>query len=131
MISGEHIDRIEFDILNDRLVEEGREPAKATPVLLGITKASLQTRSFISAASFQETTRVLTEASVAGKSDTLEGLKENVIVGRLIPAGTGGVMNKVRRLANNRDDLIIEEKQKLADANARLQDLSAEGEAAE
>jgi len=131
LISGEHIDRIELDLLNQRLEEEGRAPAKATPVLLGITKASLQTRSFISAASFQETTRVLTEASVAGKSDTLEGLKENVIVGRLIPAGTGGVMNKVRRLANQRDDLIIEENRKLADANARLQDLSSKGEAAE
>ena len=129
MIAGEHVDRIEFDILNERLVEEGKEPAKANPVLLGITKASLQTRSFISAASFQETTRVLTEAAVAGKSDTLEGLKENVIVGRLIPAGTGGVMNKVRRLANQRDDLIIEEKRKIADANARIADMS--GEAAE
>jgi DNA-directed RNA polymerase subunit beta' len=69
---------------------EGKKPATGTPVLLGITKASLQTRSFISAASFQETTRVLTEAAVNGKIDTLEGLKENVIVGRLIPAGTGG-----------------------------------------
>ncbi|MCB1422674.1 MAG: DNA-directed RNA polymerase subunit beta', partial [Nitratireductor sp.] len=69
------------------------------------------------------------EAAVAGKSDTLEGLKENVIVGRLIPAGTGGVMNKVRRLANQRDDLIIEEKRKIADANARIADMS--GEAAE
>ncbi len=129
LIAGEHIDRIEFEILNERLVDEGKEPAKANPVLLGITKASLQTRSFISAASFQETTRVLTEAAVAGKSDTLEGLKENVIVGRLIPAGTGGLMNKVRRLANQRDDLIIDEKRKLADANARLEDMS--GEAAE
>ncbi|MEZ5881037.1 MAG: DNA-directed RNA polymerase subunit beta' [Nitratireductor sp.] len=129
LIAGEHVDRIEFDILNERLAEEGKEIAKANPVLLGITKASLQTRSFISAASFQETTRVLTEAAVAGKSDTLEGLKENVIVGRLIPAGTGGVMNKVRRLANQRDDLIIEEKRKIADANARIADMS--GEAAE
>jgi DNA-directed RNA polymerase subunit beta' len=68
-------------------VAEGKPPARAKPVLLGITKASLQTRSFISAASFQETTRVLTEAAGHGKVDTLEGLKENVIVGRLIPAG--------------------------------------------
>ena len=68
-------------------------------MLLGITKASLQTRSFISAASFQETTRVLTEAAVNGKVDTLDGLKENVIVGRLIPAGTGAVMNKLREVA--------------------------------
>src|SRR3546814_15339303 len=70
---------------------------------LGITKASLQTRSFISAASFQETTRVLTEASVQGKIDTLNGLKENVIVGRLIPAGTGAAMSRLRVTANSRD----------------------------
>ncbi|MEL6947800.1 MAG: DNA-directed RNA polymerase subunit beta', partial [Pseudomonadota bacterium] len=81
LVKGEQMDRIELDIMNERIEEEGRAPASADPVLLGITKASLQTRSFISAASFQETTRVLTEAAVAGKSDTLEGLKENVIVG--------------------------------------------------
>ena len=81
---------IELDEVNERLIEEGKKPADGEPVLLGITKASLQTPSFISAASFQETTRVLTEAAVAGKMDTLQGLKENVIVGRLIPAGTGG-----------------------------------------
>ena len=73
------------------------------PVLQGITKASLQTHSFISAASFQETTRVLTEAATAGKTDDLIGLKENVIVGRLIPAGTGSVMNKLRSIAAGRD----------------------------
>ncbi len=72
-------------------------------MLLGITKASLQTRSFISAASFQETTRVLTEAAVCGKADDLVGLKENVIVGRLIPAGTGAAMNAVRQIAHDRD----------------------------
>ncbi|NVJ92208.1 MAG: hypothetical protein HWE34_11155, partial [Methylocystaceae bacterium] len=73
------------------------------PILLGITKASLQTQSFISAASFQETTRVLTEAAVSGKKDYLLGLKENVIVGRLIPAGTGAYMSKVRHIAAERD----------------------------
>jgi DNA-directed RNA polymerase subunit beta' len=78
-------------------------PAEGKPVLLGITKASLQTRSFISAASFQETTRVLTEAAVQGKKDTLIGLKENVIVGRLIPAGTGASMNRLRIAASSRD----------------------------
>ena len=92
LIAGEQIDRLEFDEINEALVADKKEPAKAVPVLLGITKASLQTRSFISAASFQETTRVLTDAAVNGKIDTLEGLKENVIVGRLIPAGTGGTM---------------------------------------
>jgi DNA-directed RNA polymerase subunit beta' len=85
-------------------------------VLLGITKASLQTRSFISAASFQETTRVLTEAAVAGKVDSLYGLKENVIVGRLIPAGTGAVMTHLREVATRRDDLIQTEREKEATA---------------
>ena len=89
---------------------EGKKAAVGTPVLLGITKASLQTRSFISAASFQETTRVLTEAAVNGKVDTLEGLKENVIVGRLIPAGTGAAMTKLRAIATMRDKLILAQK---------------------
>ena len=75
---------------------------------MGITKASLQTESFISAASFQETTRVLTEAAVSGKSDSLLGLKENVIVGRLVPAGTGSIVNKLRMTANRRDKEILE-----------------------
>ncbi|MDD9909968.1 MAG: DNA-directed RNA polymerase subunit beta' [Ahrensia sp.] len=133
LVRGEQMDRIELDIMNERLEEEGRKPAIGEPVLLGITKASLQTRSFISAASFQETTRVLTEAAVSGKSDTLEGLKENVIVGRLIPAGTGGVMNQVRRIANARDDLIIEARRKVQEAEAAmLTDMSEiEPEAAE
>ena len=100
---GEQVDREEFDEVNAKTVADGRLEAKGVPVLLGITKASLQTRSFISAASFQETTRVLTEASVAGKKDQLLGLKENVIVGRLIPAGTGSAMNRMRRVAQERD----------------------------
>ncbi len=115
LIAQEQLDRLEFDMINEKAVEEGRKPATANPVLLGITKASLQTRSFISAASFQETTRVLTEAAVAGKSDSLEGLKENVIVGRLIPAGTGGLTTKIRRLASQRDEMIIEERKAHAD----------------
>src|SRR4029450_10202372 len=93
---GEQIDKGEFDAENAKLIAEKLKPAKADPVLLGITKASLQTKSFISAASFQETTRVLTEAAVSGRVDTLQGLKENVIVGRLIPAGTGGVVNRLK-----------------------------------
>src|SRR5262249_12007955 len=93
---------------------EGRKPAVAHPVLLGITKASLQTRSFISAASFQETTRVLTEAAVNGKVDTLEGLKENVIVGRLIPAGTGAMINQLPDVDGHRYALILEEREKEA-----------------
>ena len=112
LIEGEQVDRIEFDEINAKAVEEGKKPATAHPVLLGITKASLQTRSFISAASFQETTRVLTEAAVNGKHDTLDGLKENVIVGRLIPAGTGAQMNRLREVASQRDSLILEEREK-------------------
>ena len=82
---------------NERIEAEGKKPAQWEPILLGITKASLSTESFISAASFQETTRVLTEASVCGKRDDLRGLKENVIVGRLIPAGTGLAYHAERR----------------------------------
>jgi DNA-directed RNA polymerase subunit beta' len=112
LINGDQMDKIELDEINERMKEEGKKPAKAHPVLLGITKASLQTRSFISAASFQETTRVLTEAAVNGKHDTLEGLKENVIVGRLIPAGTGAMMSDLREIAVKRDALIMEERDK-------------------
>ena len=83
-------------IENDRIIEAGGKPAEAEPILLGITKASIETESFISAASFQETTRVLTDASTLGKVDTLKGFKENVIMGHLIPAGTG--MTKYRKL---------------------------------
>ncbi|MCB8875494.1 DNA-directed RNA polymerase subunit beta' [Acidisoma silvae] len=97
---GEQIDRSEFDIENDKRMNAGERVAIGMPVLQGITKASLQTHSFISAASFQETTRVLTEAATAGKMDQLQGLKENVIVGRLIPAGTGSVMNRLRQVAS-------------------------------
>jgi DNA-directed RNA polymerase subunit beta' len=102
-LKGEQVDRIELDEVNARDVAEGRKPATASPVLLGITKASLQTRSFVSAASFQETTRVLTEAAVVGKADDLIGLKENVIVGRLIPAGTGAQLSHLREIAQERD----------------------------
>jgi DNA-directed RNA polymerase subunit beta' len=112
LLQGEQIDKTELDEVNARSEAEGKKPASGHPVLLGITKASLQTRSFISAASFQETTRVLTEAAVNGKADTLDGLKENVIVGRLIPAGTGAMMNQLREVAVKRDALILEEREK-------------------
>ena len=102
-LAGEQVDQTELEAANEIMRADGKKPAVGTPVLLGITKASLQTRSFISAASFQETTRVLTEAAVNGKVDTLEGLKENVIVGRLIPAGTGAAMTKLRSIATMRD----------------------------
>jgi DNA-directed RNA polymerase subunit beta' len=108
-LSGEQIDRMEFDEAVEKLQAEGKEIPTGTPILLGITKASLQTRSFISAASFQETTRVLTEAAINGKYDELIGLKENVIVGRLIPAGTGGIMQRLKGEASARDaELAVE-----------------------
>jgi len=88
-VVGELVDKFVYQEENDKATALGKPPATAKPVLLGITKASLSTDSFISAASFQETTRVLTEAAISGKTDDLRGLKENVIVGRLIPAGTG------------------------------------------
>jgi DNA-directed RNA polymerase subunit beta' len=96
-LAGEQVDRDDFDLQNVKVEKEGARPASATRVLQGILKAALQSRSFISAAAFQETTRVLTEAAVSGRSDGLVGLKENVIVGRLIPAGTGSVLARLRR----------------------------------
>ena len=108
LLKGEHVDKAEFDAANEKALTKGGRQAQGGPILLGITKASLQTRSFISAASFQETTRVLTEASVQGKRDKLIGLKENVIVGRLIPAGTGGATQKMHRVAADRDNVVIE-----------------------
>ena len=86
---GDNIEKWRFQEENEKIIEKGGNPASARPLLLGITKASLNTESFISAASFQETTKVLSDASIAGKVDFLKGLKENVIMGRLIPAGTG------------------------------------------
>ena len=117
-LAGEQVDHTDLEEANRNVTADGGKPATGTPVLLGITKASLQTRSFISAASFQETTRVLTEAAVNGKVDTLEGLKENVIVGRLIPAGTGAAMSKLRRIAAMRDELILAQKAQASEAPA-------------
>src|SRR5271166_3796163 len=117
---GEQVDASDLEAANEAVTAEGKKRAVGTPVLLGITKASLQTRSFISAASFQETTRVLTEAAVNGKLDTLEGLKENVIVGRLIPAGTGAAMSKLRAIAAMRDTLILAQKAEASAAPAAL-----------
>ncbi|MEQ9258211.1 MAG: DNA-directed RNA polymerase subunit beta' [Roseovarius sp.] len=120
LLKGEHVDKAEFEAANEKAIAKGKRPASGEPILLGITKASLQTRSFISAASFQETTRVLTEASVQGKRDKLVGLKENVIVGRLIPAGTGGATLKVRHIAQSRDNVVIEARREEAEAAAAL-----------
>jgi DNA-directed RNA polymerase subunit beta' len=109
LLAGEQVDLLEMKEANAKAVEQGLKPAEGRPVLLGITKASLQTRSVFSAASFQETTRVLTDAAVNGKVDMLEGLKENVIVGRLIPAGTGGAIARLRQVAMERDKAVQEE----------------------
>ncbi|GHC57119.1 DNA-directed RNA polymerase subunit beta' [Neogemmobacter tilapiae] len=120
LLKGEQVEKIELDEENAKARARGLREAKAEPVLLGITKASLQTRSFISAASFQETTRVLTEASVQGKRDKLVGLKENVIVGRLIPAGTGGATSRIKKIATDRDQTVIDARRSEAEAAVAL-----------
>ena len=114
-IAGEQVERSEILNTNDALRAEGKLPAVFSNILLGITKASLSTDSFISAASFQETTRVLTEAAIMGKRDELRGLKENVIVGRLIPAGTGMAYHEARKVKEKMDD---EERRAIAEADA-------------
>ena len=125
LLAGEQVDRIEFEYENAKVEREGLRPATARPVLQGITKASLQTNSFISAASFQETTRVLTEAAVSGRIDTLTGLKENVIVGRLIPAGTGSVVARLREVAAERDRELAAIAANAADEAAQLEERHA------
>ncbi len=112
-LPGEIVDRIKFDNLNEKLKSEGKTPATGERVLMGITKASLQTESFISAASFQETTRVLTDAAIKGKVDPLNGLKENVIVGRLVPAGTGNIKNRWNKKALEDDNKFLSEQEKI------------------
>ena len=112
LLLGEMIELKDINVINSELKEKNKKPASFERILLGITKASLQTNSFISAASFQETTRVLTDASIRGKVDNLEGLKENVIVGRLVPAGTGLTKMGWDKAARDQDKLRIEELQK-------------------
>ena len=112
LLTGEIIDLLDINQINENLRSEKKKPATFERVLLGITKASLQTNSFISAASFQETTRVLTDASIKGKTDTLEGLKENVIVGRLVPAGTGLTKIGWDKQAREQDKTRLEELKK-------------------
>ncbi|MGN7999465.1 DNA-directed RNA polymerase subunit beta' [Sphingomonas sp. 22176] len=130
LLAGEQVDRDEMDEHNEKL-QPGQAPAQGKPILLGITKASLQTRSFISAASFQETTRVLTEAAVQGKKDTLQGLKENVIVGRLIPAGTGAGMGRLRVAANSRDAALRVAQRRMQEVSLVAPASAAEEHAAE
>ena len=120
LLKGEHVDKAELEEENVKARNRGLREASAEAILLGITKASLQTRSFISAASFQETTRVLTEASVQGKRDKLVGLKENVIVGRLIPAGTGGATSRVKKIAADRDQMVIDARRFAAETAVQI-----------
>ena len=109
-----------FENVNDKLKSEGKTPATGERVLMGITKASLQTESFISAASFQETTRVLTDAAIKGKVDPLNGLKENVIVGRLVPAGTGNIKNKWNKKALEDDNKFLSEQEKIEPSETQV-----------
>jgi DNA-directed RNA polymerase subunit beta' len=127
LLRGEQIERTRLLEINQQMESKGQKPATTAPLLLGITKASLATESFISAASFQETTRVLTEAAVKGLRDDLRGLKENVIVGRLIPAGTGFAYHQDQR--RSREDQIAAELQELELAAAAVK--AAEAKAAE
>ncbi len=118
-LPGTTVDVLDFNEKNEQLEEQGLEPATGTPIMLGITKSSLATNSFLSAASFQETTKVLTEAAINGKVDPLVGLKENVIIGKLIPAGTG--MKRYRNIRLNTDaDLVIPTKESILKAQAAL-----------
>ena len=117
---GEIVDKIIYEELNENLKKEGKKPASGERILLGITKASLQTNSFISAASFQETTRVLTDAAIKGKVDNLDGLKENVIVGRLVPAGTGSMKNLWNKKALEDDKKFISEQEKIEPSEVQI-----------
>ncbi len=120
LLPGEIIDRIKFENLNEELKAEGKKEAIGERVLMGITKASLQTESFISAASFQETTRVLTDAAIKGKVDKLTGLKENVIVGRLVPAGTGSIKNSWNKKAIDDDQKFLSEQESSEASEAQI-----------
>ena len=123
---GEQLQRYQVLEVNQKLVAEGKRPARFNKMLLGVTKAALSTESFISAASFQETTRVLTEASVRGRSDPLGGLKENVIVGRLIPAGTGFAYHKARQQQPGEEELIMDEAKETISLIARTEAIDKE-----
>jgi DNA-directed RNA polymerase subunit beta' len=121
MLIGELIDRFEFEEANDAMVAAAGEPARGEPVLLGVTKASLNTDSFLAAASFQETTRVLTDAAVRGAKDGLRGLKENVIIGKLIPVGTGFETRR-RAIEATRGEALDEYEEEELEEEAELSD---------
>jgi DNA-directed RNA polymerase subunit beta' len=126
-LQDERIDRFEFNQINEEILAQGGEPATAMPVLLGITKASLETDSFLSAASFQETTRVLTEAAINGKVDNLRGLKENVIIGKLIPAGSGFGDAGRRQVVSQLDEVTLDA---MSDGRGGVATIEADGEQA-
>ncbi|MFQ7312083.1 MAG: DNA-directed RNA polymerase subunit beta' [Sellimonas sp.] len=128
-LPGTMVDALEFEDTNQKLIEEGKEPATGEQVMLGITKAALATNSFLSAASFQETTKVLTEAAIKGKVDPLIGLKENVIIGKLIPVGTG--MSKYRNIKLNTDAMIAAKKEEEERLRKEEEEALKEAEAAE
>jgi DNA-directed RNA polymerase subunit beta' len=125
-LEGEKVDKIKFLEENSRVIAEGGEPATAEPLLLGITRASLSTESFISAASFQETTRVLTEAAISGKVDHLLGLKENVIIGHLIPAGTGIERYRSVELTHEEDEVEEEAEKPVPEVKETIADIFKE-----
>jgi DNA-directed RNA polymerase subunit beta' len=130
-LEGQTVERFDVEEVNDGLLDEGKTPASWKPVLLGITKASLSTKSWLSAASFQHTTHVLTEAAVSGKADDLVGLKENVILGRLIPAGTGLEAIKATRVADRETLRLVEEERPAAAAGSGRGTAADEGARAE
>jgi DNA-directed RNA polymerase subunit beta' len=125
-LPGTLVDTLELDDINEALIAEGKQPAEGKQVMLGITKASLATNSFLSAASFQETTKVLTEAAIKGKIDPLIGLKENVIIGKLIPAGTG-----MKRYRNVMLDTSVPDALKQVETEEEAEDVTVEEELAE
>ena len=125
-LRGDEVDKRTFLEANQEIRADGGKPASGTPVLQGITRASRETQSFISAASFQETTRALADAALAGKTDELRGLKENVIVGRLIPAGTGNSTATYALRASSRDRVVLE-KQKERQSEQAARRLAAAG----
>ena len=129
-LPGTLVDVLDYEDLNEKLIAEGREPAEGKQVLLGITKAALATGSFLSAASFQETTKVLTEAAIKGKVDNLIGLKENVIIGKLIPAGTGMKRYRNTRLSTDEVETISFNELAEDDAKENLRETDAETEEA-
>ena len=125
-LPGSQVDTLEFTEVNEKLEEEGKRKATGTPIILGITKASLATNSFLSAASFQETTKVLTDAAIKSKVDPLIGLKENVIIGKLIPAGTGMKRYRSVKLDTDMEELNFFDEDEDTDDYEELENVNSE-----